>query len=209
MTKLQKSREIFGNWESLEEFRAQVNTPPKSDEVKTNPQAKNSLYLPISLVEAKLDTIYNGLWKTHSYTQQVIGNEVSGSIILEVFHPAGMWISRVGTAAVMIQMVSGSDVSAGLSAKIKNTLVKDIPHLKAECLKNAAKSLGDAFGRSLNRPVDYGLTDTTTFMDVESSLSMIHDIEGLEGYFKSLPKTLKSDQRVKRIFMQRKRELSQ
>jgi hypothetical protein len=30
-------------------------------------------------------------------------------------------------------------------------LVKDFPHLKAECLKNAAKSLGPLFGRNLNR----------------------------------------------------------
>ena len=40
---------------------------------------------------------------------------------------------------------------ATVENKIKNTLVKDFPHLKAECLKNAAKSLGVAFGRNLNR----------------------------------------------------------
>jgi hypothetical protein len=38
-----------------------------------------------------------------------------------------------------------------VDAKIKNTLVKDFPHLKAECIKNAAKSLGKYFGRDLNR----------------------------------------------------------
>ena len=198
---------MLGGWGSLEEFRAQLNTPPAASEEQTNKLANNSLYLPIAVIEAKLDAIYSGLWKTHSYTQQVIGNEVTGSLILEVFHPAGQWISRIGTASVMVQMHKGSEVSEGISAKIKNTLVKDIPHLKSECLKNAAKSLGDAFGRSLNRQFEYGLKDATTVEDVADNLEMIEDLDGLNSYFKTLPAHLKGNQQVKRVFTQRKNQL--
>jgi hypothetical protein len=207
MTNLTKhqtnSPAILGGWESLEQFRAQLNAPPKADEVLTNKMANNALYIPIGAIEAKLDTVFQGLWKTHSYTQSVIGNEVTGSIILEVYHPAGQWISRVGTASVMIQMHKGSDVADGLSAKIKNTLVKDIPHLKAECFKNAAKSLGDFFGRSLNRGMEFDLSNATSYDQVIEQLLDIHTEEEARLYYQALPRTLKGDKRVTQAFMNR------
>ena len=52
----------------------------------------------------------------------------------------------------MIQTVRDKEVI--IENKIKNTLVKDFPHLKSECIKNAAKSLGVRFGRALNRGKD-------------------------------------------------------
>lgn len=197
-TQQQNPAAIIGGWDSLEAFRAQLNAKPGKDEVQTNRMANNSLYIPIGIIEAKLDSVYNGLWKTHSYTQQVIGNEVTGSMILEVYHPAGQWISRVGTASVMIQMNKGADIAEGLNAKIKNTLVKDIPHLKAECFKNAAKSLGDFFGRSLNRSFDYGLDNATTVEDAIIMLADIHTKEELTAYFREMPNTVKKDTRFKK-----------
>ena len=61
-----------------------------------------------------------------------------------------MWITRVGAGAVMIQQKADSDIT-DIGAKIKNTMTKDYPHLKAECFRNACLSLGKSFGRDLNR----------------------------------------------------------
>lgn len=208
-TQQQNSPAILGGWSSLEEFRAQINQKPGRDEVLKNPLANNSLYIPIGVIEAKLDAVYQGLWKTHSYTQQVIANEVTGSLVLEVFHPAGQWISRVGTASVMIQMHKGSEVSDGINAKIKNTLVKDIPHLKAECFKNAAKSLGDFFGRSLNRAFDYGLDNDLSMEQALSMLMQAHTKEELTELYKSLPNTIKKDKRLYNAVKVRLQEIEQ
>lgn len=135
---------------AIERLQMFLNRDPKADTVKVNTLANNSKYLPIAEVERTLDEVYSGLWSAVNFRWQVIANEVVGSIDLEVVNPAnGFVIRRTGVASVMIQ--TAKDKPAVVENKIKNTLVKDFPHLKAECIKNAAKSLGAAFGRNLNR----------------------------------------------------------
>jgi len=142
--------------DALEHFTKRLNSQPDPAEVQVNRAANNSQYLPISFVRMKLDETYAGLWNFELKNYQVIANEIVGTGILEVFHPiAKMWIRRSGTAAVMIQQVSkekgGSGRISNIDDKIKNTLVKDFPHLESECLKSAAKKLGKMFGGDLNR----------------------------------------------------------
>jgi hypothetical protein len=142
--------------ESLENFTKRLNAQPDQSEVQVNKAANNSQYLPISFVRMKLDEMYAGLWNFELTSYQVIANEIVGIGTLEVFHPvAKMWIRRSGTGAVMIQQVSkergGSGRISNIDDKIKNTLVKDFPHLESECLKSAAKKLGKMFGGDLNR----------------------------------------------------------
>jgi hypothetical protein len=113
-------------------------------------------YLPISVIQNRLDEVYNGLWSAENFNSRTVANEIVGSLDLKVFHPiAKIWISRPGAAAVMIQMKSTTNGGDGditnIRNKITNTLVKDYPHLLSECIKNAAKSLGLTFGRDLNR----------------------------------------------------------
>lgn len=147
-------------WETvfpqLEAFTKKLHEAPPQPELKKNKFANNALYLPISFIQTKLDEVYAGLWNWEFKGYSVIANEVVGHGVLEVFHPtAGVWIRRSGTAAAMIQMVSekngGSGDITNIRDKITNTLVKDFPHLEAECLKSAAKKLGPMFGRDLNR----------------------------------------------------------
>ena len=136
--------------ESIEKFQMMLNQYPDKSEVLTNAQARNAKYLPIAVIERLLDENFSGLWQTNNFRWEVIANEVVGSIDLQVFHPtAKVWLTRTGAASAMIQIEKDMPLTVG--HKIKNTLVKDFPHLKTECLKNAAKSLGVRFGRSLNR----------------------------------------------------------
>jgi hypothetical protein len=144
--------------QNAEKFTMRLHDAPAPNDVKINDQARGAKYLPISIVEMKLDELFAGLWQTKGFNYSVIANEVVGVIELGVFHPVlKEWIWRTGTAATMIQQVSkrsgGNGDITDIGQKIKNTLVKDFPHLKSECLKNAAKSLGKAFGRDLNRDV--------------------------------------------------------
>jgi hypothetical protein len=157
---------------SNEGLQMLLNQEPSKSEVRTNKMANNSQYLSIATVERLLDENYAGIWNTKNFRWQVVANEIIGSIDLEVFQPAAkMWITRTGAASAMIQLDSWERDENGnilkdeygrnkkdaklkvsdVDRKILNTLVKDFPHLKAECLKNAAKSLGVRFGRNLNR----------------------------------------------------------
>lgn len=152
------------------------NKPVVNDKIKTNKYAGNSKFLPISVVEAQLDEIFFGLWQTRNIQYSVVANEILCTLELWVFHPIlKEWIVRTGAGAAMIQqdaykkdedgnyMTRAKKDGTGVEKikinprptdadyKIKNTLVKDFPHAKAEAFKNAAKSIGKYFGRDLNR----------------------------------------------------------
>lgn len=121
------------------------NQKPDRAKVKVNPMTKTQ-YLPVSHIEATLDKYFFGRWSTKNFNFQLIANEVVGTIELVVVHPyTNEEIVRTGSASVQVR------VSRDTGKKITNALVCDIPHLKSECIKNAAKSLGKVFGRDIAR----------------------------------------------------------
>lgn len=192
----------------LKKHTGNLNQKPQSNDVKINERANNSKFLTIGTIEAELDYIYNGLWSTENFRWQVVANEIIGSIDLKVFHPIAMvWLTRTGSASAMIQMNKGSDIQ-DISAKIKNTLVKDFPHLKAECLKNAAKSLGNRFGRDLNRGNDDDLSKLYDTADYIQDINDCQTKENLSELWKALPKTAKNDLYVLDVFKLKKEELN-
>jgi len=134
----------------LQQFQnSLLQKEPSQNEIKSNKYANNSRYIPISFLEMSLDEIFFGLWTTQNFHSRTVANEEVGSLELSYFHPiAQLWITRVGVAAVQIQMRSkekgGSGDITNISDKITNTLTKDYPHLKAECFRNACMSIGKA-----------------------------------------------------------------
>ncbi len=148
------------NQVQLEKFQTRLNTAPNPKKLAKTPDGKAD-DLPISYVEMTLDELYFGLWETVNFKSQLITNEVVGSLELRVFHPiTQQWISRTGTASIQIMVdrvpdgVTGQEKNRWAldpSNKKSNALDMAYPKLKAECTKNAAKSLGKIFGRDLNR----------------------------------------------------------
>lgn len=138
---------------AVEQFQEYLNRQPKAEELFEHPHAKGYRYLPISHVQMELDQVFLGIWEEVDFRWQIVGNEIVGTLHLRVFHPvAKVWITRIGTAATMIRQASGSKIS-DIDAKQKNALEMDFPHLKSDCLKSAAKSLGLSLGRDLNRKI--------------------------------------------------------
>lgn len=176
--------------EKLESFTERLHDQPLPKQIKVNKHANDSKYIPIAVVEKKLDELFFGLWQIKNFRWQVVTNEIIGSLELGVFHPvAKTWIWREGAGAVMIQQKKNSAID-DITAKIKNTLVKDFPHLKAACLTNAAKSLGPAFGRDLNR--DY-------WEEYEGISAKIAEIESDE--FKAKFEAVKTDKDLKQLWV--------
>lgn len=144
----------------LEKFLMRLNREPNPSEIAKTPDGKAS-DLPISYVEMTLDELYFGLWSTRNFTTKLISNEVVGELELEVIHPVTQKpIVRIGSAAIQIMV---DKVPDGMSGQVRNQWALDpankkpnaldmaYPKLKAECTKNAAKTLGKIFGRDLNR----------------------------------------------------------
>jgi len=137
-------------------FLKYLHKQPDKKDVRVNKMAGSSRYLPISFLEMQLDELTFGLWETKNFTYMTIANEIVGSIELRYFHPTFKeWLTRTGAGAVPIQMKSKEKGGTGDVTDVKNkyinALVKDFPHLKAECFRNACISLGKSFGRDLNR----------------------------------------------------------
>lgn len=144
----------------LEEFLKKLNQDPPREHIFKTPDKKAD-DLPISYVENKLDELYFGLWGGEDFKTERIENEIVGSIKLLVFHPImEFWQTRPGAASIQItvdaapQNAQGKDRNVwaqDMRNKKPNALDMAYGKLKAECIKNAAKSLGKCFGRDLNR----------------------------------------------------------
>ena len=152
----------------LNRFNSVINAEPKADEIKVNKFANNSKYIPIGILENKLDEMFNGLWQTENFKSQVIGNEIVGSIDLLVYHPVlNFWLKRTGTAGVMIRFKKDTDFT-DIRNKIINTLVMDYPHLEALCINSAVRKLGKVFGRDLNRDFEDDYKNFVVYLETET-----------------------------------------
>ncbi len=144
----------------LEQFMARLQKQPDPNELDATPDGKAKT-LPISFVEMTLDELFFGLWETEKFQWQQVMNEVCGSLELVVTHPiTGQKLRRTGAASIVIMVDRAPDNLQGQDRnrwatdpanKKSNALDMGFPKLKAECLKNAAISLGKALGRDINR----------------------------------------------------------
>ena len=214
--KIAKKEEGLAVFGKLEKFQKMLNGKPKASDIKVNKLANNSKFIPIGIVEKTLDEIYSGLWKAKNFKYMIVVNELVGDLELEIFHPVIQeWITRPGSAAVPITMKKGSDVIK-VENKYINACVTVAPHLKAECIKNAAKSLGSVFGRNLNRDKDDYVSYTSLserlisdeqYLDIEEKLAICTTKEDANLLFDNYSGTYKRDFTVRRMFIDRIKEL--
>ncbi len=121
---------------------------------QVNKLAGNSKFVPVSAVEDTLNWLFPLCWSHEITNFQVVINEIIITSVLTIDVPNCFHVRRAGTAACAIQQIKDAPVLDS-SSKIKNGLEKMFPKGKAECLKNAAKSLGPIFGANLNRKLEY------------------------------------------------------
>ena len=196
-----------------------LSVKPEQGNIKLNKLANNSKYLPISFVENQLDEIFFGAWEIKDFHYQVVANEIIGSLQLRYFHPIfKTWIERTGCGAVQIQMKSkekgGDGDITNVRNKITNTLEKDFPHLKAECIKNAARSIGKIFGRDLNREFEDEYTPLTDqieaqqwIIDITKKLNTCTNKDELQMLYDFLDDDQKQNQVIFKMFTNRKNQL--
>lgn len=151
---------------SCQKLSGYMNRPVPNEKLVEHPIVKGVFYLPISYMEAMLDTVFFGLWKTTNFHTQLISNELIGSIELHIFHPyLKEWITRTGAGALQIMVDSIPDKQKKeMTPQQRNSWALNpenkkpgalsnggFAHLKADCFKNACLSIGTLFGRDVNR----------------------------------------------------------
>lgn len=130
-------------------FLSVLSQNPDERQIRTNQYANNSEYLPIQFLEELLDKVF-GLWNLKHKQTQCIGNAICTDVELEVC-VGGTWIVRAGSGSCQVQ----TDPQTG-EFKPKS-IEKAYGASLSMAFKNAAKRLGNLFGRNLNRDevVDY------------------------------------------------------
>jgi len=175
----------------LQDFIRRLNQEPNPSEFEPTPDGKAKT-LPISFVEMTLDELFLGLWETKDFKWSAITNEVQGSIRLIYTHPVtGKKYSRVGAASIIITVDSLSDkekeemskqarnlYALNPENKKPNALDLGFPKLKAECLKNAAQSLGKVLGRDINRKKKDSFKPPLKPISNEAFLAAVSRVEG-------------------------------
>lgn len=165
------------NW--TEQVLKQLQKKPNPKVVKKDPSGFD--YIPIGVMQNRLDKLFPMMWTEKYQKHEVIANEIVVVIELSVFNPTlGEWITRVGTGSAMIQQAKGAALT-DVGAKYKNTLQKDFPNARARAFRNACKAFGNLFGRSLNRDQnieagdDFIMTNLNAVAIPEKAMSQMLD----------------------------------
>lgn len=175
---------------SFEELIIELDKAPELNEVRT--REDGVVYIPIEIVEDKLNKLFPG-WSTHDFKQLVGNQHVVGSLELLVQYPGRDYAtSRVGAGAVQIEV-----------------LEKEPGHLKADCIKNAAKSLGNTFGRSLLRGQEE-VIDTFEVKPetLEEKIRGCTDQKQLSQYYLEVPTAQRNRSAITLLFKRREVELN-
>jgi hypothetical protein len=147
-------------FQQIETFQKSLNTKGEvksknfKDEMK-KPRKDSTDYefIPIGELEKTLDEKFSGLWETENevYTLQL--NTIICTLKLRVFNPAAkIWLSRPGAGGAQLQLRKGEKEITPYSLN-HNAVRFAYKIAKEDATKNAAKSLGEVFGRNLNRDI--------------------------------------------------------
>lgn len=202
-----KSADMALNY-ALDQFLKKLNKKPQN--VARNQQQGNYEYLPISYVVNLLNQFFMGRWQVKNFQYQEMYKQLCGTLELWIFNPITKeWIVRTGTAATQIRCSKNS------GEPIKNGLSMDLPRLQADCIKNAAKSIGKVFGGDLNRKVEdhyktmlsnYVESQSYSVESVAAKLNVCKTTQELLIIWEENPQ-YKHDQELGELFEQRKNEL--
>lgn len=156
-----------------------LNEKPHAKAIKRNKFANDAAYLPIGLIEAQLDRFFGALnWSFVVSKLEIQFNAITCVGELIIFYKDRQ-IRRSGVGSCEIQMRSGS---TGMNPEniASKAMERDAPKAKSQALKNAAESLGDAFGRSLNRDYNHGYVEHKAMNELRGGIVEHQDMQELE-----------------------------
>lgn len=144
--------EVRKNQLTKSTYKAVLNMNPPSKIVRHHEHGKFD-YLPITAVERLLDGLFES-WKVEILREGHVANGFYMVVRLYVKMPGVKdYITVDGAGFAEFQTKKGAS-STDFTQLIPGAGVMAIPKAKTEAIKNAAKSLGNIFGRNLARNDD-------------------------------------------------------
>lgn len=122
--------------------------------VKRDIGGKSHKYIPIPIKQAMADNLFHQ-WNVIDENYNIMINELICTIKMQ--YTPGYTNAEIcfctGSASVPIQMDSGAKMHDFPAMKKKNALEYNLPGVRQEAIGNALETLGNIFGRSLNRKI--------------------------------------------------------
>lgn len=135
--------------QKLESWQELINKDPE----KTEPSQDGEYRLvPIAILEPDLQDVFKGAIDIVIDEYKEMFGYVSMKITLSVFHPVyERFFNYSGIAAIQIESESEGQYKGTTQIKPVEPLKQAIAAVYSECIKNAAKRIGNRFGQRVNR----------------------------------------------------------
>lgn len=146
----------------IESFKSALNKAPSKGWIKSRSLggSKSSKYVPLFVQQAVADKFFREC-DVISEEYQVIVNEILCVVKLSILpdYPDAEHRYITGVASKPIQMDSGASTAKFPLGKKTNAVEYNAPAAKSAAISNALTTLGNIFGRNLNRDVrdDYSI----------------------------------------------------
>lgn len=161
--------------DDLGKFKKMLSGQPDKKKVKEHPFISIKIngkqqpykYIPIEEIQNNLDSLFLGLYSIEVRDTKTFVNSVMVTVRINYFHPVfKMWLFVDGVGASSLQ-VNKDKNPTDLSELKQDSVVMALPKAKTEALKNAAKELGNKFGRTINKDTQ------SEFILIDSIRSML------------------------------------
>lgn len=143
------------HFETMQDYIRALNTPlpegyKKFREITTG----KHFYYPAPIKEATADVMFH-YWNVINENYSLLANELLCTVTIQYLpdYPGAFEQTCTGSAAVPVQMDSGSFVKDFPAKKKKNALEYNVPSVKSEAIGNALNGLGNCFGRNVGRKI--------------------------------------------------------
>ena len=167
-----------------DQLKTLLNQPPPKAWVKKNKYANNSEYLPIGKVEYLLDKIFQQ-WKVEILDYKPLFNSISATVRVHYVDPiTGEWMYHDGGGVKELQTQAGTGpLKQDFSNINKGAVEMALPIAISTAVKNAARHLGQLFGRELNREdtVEYKQTYSKPVDSVIKAINAANTIQELSS----------------------------
>jgi len=137
-----------------EAYKSTLNLAPDSKFIKNRDLGggRKSKYLPLFEQQAIADFFFDN-WNIIQEDSKLVVNEIVVTVKIQYqpSYPGADIYFATGSASKAVQASKGSDVSLFPKGKLTNSLEYCLPAARAAAISNALTSLGNIFGRNLNR----------------------------------------------------------
>ncbi len=137
-----------------ETYKQTLNMAPDGAYIKSRELGggRKSKYLPLFEQQAIADFFFDN-WNIIQEDSKLVINEIVVTVKLQYqpSYPGADIFVATGSASKAVQASKGSDVALFPKGKLTNSLEYCLPAARAAAISNALTSLGNIFGRNLNR----------------------------------------------------------